>query len=365
MLVDTGSAVTLVRSDVLRGSIYKYEEIDGSSIVAANGEQMRVCGRVEVEFKIHQLTANHTVLVVEDLTQRCLLGADFLLRFGCVVDIKNKRLTMEDQEPIPLIHANDTLDSVCHLLVKETTEIPGRHQFQLPVSLSRTSLSTSIMSKYAENSVYLMEPEEHFINKHGVLVARSLISNGPNSYKVVRVVNPSSSPVKVYKDERVGQIQQFDPQEMCLVETGTQRKMVQSSNLVGKEEVAQKLVTKVEGLSQNEQKQLENFLFEFAGIFATDNSDLGKTSIVQHKVETGTTPPIRLAPTRLPYHQRSVVREMLQGMVQHDIIEPSCSPWSSPIVLVKKKDGTYRFCVDYRHLNECTKKSCLPASTNR
>jgi hypothetical protein len=51
---------------------------------------------------------------------------------------------------------------------------------------------------------------------------------------------------------------------------------------------------------------------------------------------------------------------MLEDMQRRGIIEESDSPWSSPVVLVRKKDGELRFCVNYRKLNDVTKKDCFP-----
>ena len=62
---------------------------------------------------------------------------------------------------------------------------------------------------------------------------------------------------------------------------------------------------------------------------------------------------------RLPPPGRQVVQELLSDMLEKDIIQPSSSPWALPIVLVKK-DGSFRFCVDYRKLNEVTHKDAYP-----
>ena len=54
------------------------------------------------------------------------------------------------------------------------------------------------------------------------------------------------------------------------------------------------------------------------------------------------------------------MRNLLSEMLERDVIKPSCSPWASPVVLVKKKDGTSRFCVDYRKVNTVTRKDAYP-----
>ena len=59
-------------------------------------------------------------------------------------------------------------------------------------------------------------------------------------------------------------------------------------------------------------------------------------------------------------HQQETVRQHVEEMLQHGVVRPSTSPWAAPIVLVRKKDGTTRFCVDYRKLNDVTRKDAYP-----
>ena len=82
--------------------------------------------------------------------------------------------------------------------------------------------------------------------------------------------------------------------------------------------------------------------------------------LVQHEINTGDAVPIRPPPRRLPFHQHQAVEDLVADMLKRGIVEPSNGPWSLPIVLVKKKDGTTRFCVDFRKVNDLTKKDAHP-----
>ena len=92
--------------------------------------------------------------------------------------------------------------------------------------------------------------------------------------------------------------------------------------------------------------------------------DLGRTSILNHRIETGEVQPIRQQVRRAPLPHRGIVQDLLKDMLEKRVISPSKSPWASPIVLVKKKDGTTRFCVDYRKVNDVTRKDAYPIPTD-
>lgn len=79
-----------------------------------------------------------------------------------------------------------------------------------------------------------------------------------------------------------------------------------------------------------------------------------------HRINTGDASPLRRRPYRVSQTERLVVQREVDEMLRKNVIEPSSSPWPSLIVLVKKKDGSLRFCVDYRHLNKITKKGVYP-----
>ncbi|UYV84065.1 hypothetical protein LAZ67_X001038, partial [Cordylochernes scorpioides] len=81
---------------------------------------------------------------------------------------------------------------------------------------------------------------------------------------------------------------------------------------------------------------------------------------VKHRIHTGDHPPIKQRPYRVSKREREIMQKEVDTMLERKVIQPSESPWSAPVVLVKKKDGTWRFCVDFRRLNQITKKDVYP-----
>ena len=96
-------------------------------------------------------------------------------------------------------------------------------------------------------------------------------------------------------------------------------------------------------LSAERQKQLRDLILSYCDVFACNPSELGTTRLVSHGIETGDHPPVCQQLRRAPFALRAKIDELVQEMIDSSIVQPSNSPWSSPVVLVKKKDGSVVF----------------------
>ena len=109
-------------------------------------------------------------------------------------------------------------------------------------------------------------------------------------------------------------------------------------------------------LSERETKELVGTLEEFSDVL---QSNPKKTNLAENKISTKSKP-IKLPPYRIPHAYRDEVLKELEDMERNGVIEPSQSEWAAPIVIVKKKDGSLRICVDYRQLNSVTSIDAYP-----
>lgn len=113
-------------------------------------------------------------------------------------------------------------------------------------------------------------------------------------------------------------------------------------------------------LSAEEQKEARFLLWKYASVFSSHDGDLGCTNLITHEITLLDDIPIRQCYRRIPPSEYEVVKEHIKQLLGAQVIRESCSPFASPIVLVKKKDGSLRLCVDYRQLNSKTRKDAFP-----
>ncbi len=115
-----------------------------------------------------------------------------------------------------------------------------------------------------------------------------------------------------------------------------------------------------ETLTADEMSKLEDLVMEYEDIFLAPDGSPGYTDLISHKIDTGDALPIKQNYYRRSMKEREYVDAEVEQMLANGVIRPSKSPWGAPVVLVRKKTGELRFCIDFRQLNEATKKDAYP-----
>ena len=344
-VLDTGAAVTLLQRriwDQMKQSEAVLEPWTGQRLVGVEGTPLQVCGTVQVELKLGEEIFQTRVVVVDGLTVDVILGLDFLETHSCTVDIGRKTLHFTNRGTSVILHGSQGRVAAIGVTISKTLQVPAYSEMEVMANMAQPKAP----------GTWIMEGDAT-----PVMVARSLLDS-PNTQIPVRLMNPSDQPVTLYKGKRIATLEPVEETPGVAI-AGVQPKHPQVSE--EKQETLWKLVDSVgESLSETNREELFCLLMEYADIFAHAEEDLGRMEKVQHQINTGSSAPIRQQVRRIPPAKRVETRKLLKEMLERDVIQPTNSPWASPIVLVQKKDGSTRFCVDYRKVNSVTRKDAYP-----
>ena len=122
-------------------------------------------------------------------------------------------------------------------------------------------------------------------------------------------------------------------------------------------EILADLTAVVVHLSHDEKREMTNLIWDFRKLFPDTPKQV---TITQHDVDVGEATPVKQHPYRVNPQKAEAIRQEVEYMLNHGIIERSQSSWSSPCVLVTKPDGSIRFCTDYREVNSVTRTDSHP-----
>ena len=358
MLVDTGASVTAVSSSLF-ARISPPVHLDPAPlpyIRTVSGEHLPVQGIAKLTFIFGDVSYSFESLVIDQLTYPVVLGRDFLLSLGSVIDMQNHTLTFLGQEPISL-HSNRLTRSS---QTDEHVTVHAHATYILP------PLTESVIPVYPKRllptgTTGLIEPSSKLLTRYQIGGATQLVSLSEENTFPFRLLNPTSRPITIYRCSTLGS---FTPaaSEMSVITTedNSDASAPSKCDPSDQNETDVPLDLSDSTLTPPEKAQLLSLINEYRDNFATSPEELGRTGLVTHKIDTGDQPPIRQRPYRVSHQQRTIIEEHVTDMLNRGIIQPSVSPWASPVVLVKKKDNTDRFCVDFRRLNAVTRKDSYP-----
>ena len=190
--------------------------------------------------------------------------------------------------------------------------------------------------------------------KREIVAANAIVREDEYGYIPVRIMTMTPEPRKLYKGTRLGLVEPVgQPAQVRSIGIGEDTSTKTKS-------VLELFRRQLQEMPPDHARLMSSILNEFADVFSTSRMDIGCTREVEHKILTGNSPPVMLNPRRVPLALEKKGDELIDKLVEQGVIRPSHSPWNAPIVVVQKKNGDIRMCVDYRKLNAVTLRPVFP-----
>lgn len=302
-LVDTGSTVTLVRPDILPVGVRVEPTL--VQLRTVTGELAPMLGKCQLSVTVGGRTVGCLAWVAA-VQDPCILGMDFLKNCGAQLDLASGTLRLSGGPTVGMSPSGEPAG--------------GR---AVPPSSSKLAETPPVIPAAPLVVVpfqQLSPAATAFTPHHGASTGSSVAQN---------TLAPSPHQPDGGKEEAIDAVEAV-------------------------------WLKNCQGLDDRQQRQLKQLLLDFKDSFAWGEDEVGQTHLVQHEIDTGDARPIKIRPRRIPLARREAADTAIVDMLRADFIEPSDSPWSAPVVMVPKKGGKLRFCVDYRGLNSVTTKDSYP-----
>ena len=326
-LIDTGAQSTLVDSRILTPVEKERVVKTQIAVLGVDGNRMPLLGTLDCSIKILDKKINHTVKIMENNVHECILGMDFLSKIkGLQIDLSSKKLICgKISTKYHKVEFNNAI-------LNEYTIIPSRNE---QICLVTTDITDEINVLFEPNE--LLEDEHLFILPSVAKVKNGLIP--------IRLINLDIKPRVMYPGTNMGKV------EVYIIDEHKELKV---------RKLYEPLEVKTTTLTQKQQQKFTALLWKYEEIFAKHEFDIGTSNILQHKIDLTSTNPIKQRPYRVPHALQGECNRQVDEWLKHGIIQHSASPWLSPLLLVKKKGGEWRICVDYRKINAITNKDNYP-----
>ena len=352
-LLDTGASDNfLSRSMFNQLPRYVREKLSQEQLTAstANGGDILIYGSLDLNCKLRGLKLPIPFRVA-NIAEDAILGMGFLQDHKCHLDL-DQGLLMIGEHVLQCVNRTG-LPLSAKIQVRQTVTLPAASELQVTCRLTQETAHNTGMT---ENL-----PTEDL----GVRTAASLVTVDNKRRLVLRCINPHAQPVTLNAGTTVGTFSAItaDQVEQSPEPTHSQPQPV---NLSADLPVPAHLTDLYEQAVQQcttttQRSQLASLLCQYSSVFSAHDTDVGRTDLITHSIPTQEgAAPIKQPPRRLGPEKDAEVERQVRELVDKVLVEPADSAWSSPVVLVKKRCGSWRLCIDYRRLNQVTRQDAYP-----
>lgn len=352
-LIDSGANRSLIGEDVLE-EFQQSHCIDSTkitSVLTAGKEDLGCCGQVNLSVVIgsYKLDPFHFIVIPKNvkMNHSIILGYDFLKQFRIVVDSERRCLSFpistDYQQSIDLYLSEGgapthCIQQFCCVCAKDTL-VPMGQKVSVPIRN---------LPKIDDHHLLFYDGAMRGVTSQSLVGVPGLVDSNQTYVMLTRFSD--AGPKRVREGENLGSI-------ITVHESETPFQVLTAHSADAQELES---LCELSHLSEDERALVIEVLLKHADVLSRGDSDIGLVRQTEHKIILQDHTPIYSKPRRLPEPVAAEIDKQCRELLEMDIIEKSASPWSSPIVPIRKPDGTIRLCVDYRHLNQVTKADRFP-----
>lgn len=355
MLCDTGAVVSAMDEEVWKTIKAPGQQLTDTpyNLQSASKHTVQVLGYADMPITLFNRRGNEEtfpcrVLVVTDLLHPFILGIDFLETYNATITLSERRMTLMQNGKLTS-HSLSTAVIPNHdinaILLKNET-IPPR-------TVARITCYLDVPPSQNDDSDVFFEPAPGL----DVAIATSIDRVNDNTI-TVQVINISDKEVSLSDGLVMGTAHLVTsqshednvsvPDGMCSLSMDTPG-----------EDWISKITFGDDSTPVAERERVYKLVREYQDVFSKSKNDYGRCDVIQHRITLEGVPK-RSAVRPLNPIMREQLKQQLDEFMHNDLIQPSQSSFASPVCLVKKKDGSIRFCCDFRQLNAVTRKDAYP-----
>ena len=391
VIVDTGSGASLIDAQVVKShprlSIRGLRAYEGNPLYFGDRLEnlMPIIGVIKLNVNVgkprHEVRIEALVLREFGCKPGILLGTRALGAIGAVINFPKNEMKIGKQI-LPMTSCKELQFDARQVRVLLTTRVAACSEQHIKVEIQ----GKSVLEGQKIDGV--ITPTEEFVDRYSLLTPCTVVRVDFTRIAMIRVLNVNDEPVILRSGSVVGYFTRLMGSQVHVVTP------VNNSGKMGdthwsesqfddafedddwhqgekngetresferKQELIREIATVTnKSLSAMQRRQLEEVILDNIQVFAQTDYELGYTDVVTHTINTGEAPPFKSKPYRTGPEGHNEIREQIIKMEKLGVIQESDSPWASPVVLVTKKDGSLRFCIDYRRLNLLTVKDAMP-----
>ena len=348
-LLDTGAATNMVRQSVV--SKMKVEVKGKGRRIAGLGEREIVTeGLINIPIQFHKVDVEPTPFhVVPDETMKTsvILGKKFFEKSRISIDLRNRMISkrMEDGSKVDIYVQRD---GSMRTLIHERVRVFAAQ------SKTLNELMTPIKVKFEKEKNGLMDCKSvlHYEDggkREGYRTIDGLLNIEEESPEIW-VQHENDTKTSVREGSFMGYVN-----TVVEIEADEDEELKEWS----KERIAE-MVKVGDGLDMDQKRKVFTMLGRVKEVLSRDDNDIGKAKVVPQRIVLSKNTPIWQKPRRFAEPLVREIEKQCHELEEQGIIEPSKSPWSSPIVPIRKVDGSLRMCVDYRKVNSVTVAEKFP-----